>query len=477
MAEKYFQQSYWSGGLSESELLGPKGSFSKSFGVDIHETPGAIKAAYAPTKESAGTVTDLCTFAIDASDGNSYWFSDKGTIYKRTSGGAWGTVYKEVLITAIKGAAEFEGNLYWVAGGTIRKKIFPGAGDWTDVTLNWGTISSTTYHPILDVGLYLLIGGNTTIDSIDSSTGTLTKGGITSVTLAELPSTYAITSLIKYGIDILVGTSVSGAGLNTKLLRWDLASPTWTQDIDVPEDKINSILLTNNRVFLQAGSLGKIYEYNGTDVIPFRTLASGQTAKTYSPQSVANYKGVGYFGITDTNAATLPGLYALGRKNTSYPVSLCHQFVPSPEAVNDLRVGAMLSGYDTSDNEFLLFAWQHSTGTFGVDKLGTSRYNGAYVETQAIDGNPQKQKTFGNYVVSYKALPANTNISCEYYKNFASGTSGVISLTNKSDYNNMVSNAKIEAGAMKFKLILGTDGSDTPEISSFYCDFNEKSVL
>mgnify|MGYP001609874540 CR=1 FL=1 len=505
MAEKYFQQNNWLYGLSESETSGGLGYFSKSFGVDIHTIPGVLRAAVAPQKESGAIVTDFCKFAVDASRGTtttvqqSFWFGDNGQIYRRliTTSGlvSWGTTYFHSPTVNINGAWEFNSYIYWTSAGSIHRISLDDAlrGEWGSgsVTLGWGTLNNTDYHSSVIIGTYCLISNGTTIASI-GDTGTITASGIPNVALAHLPANYEITSLHKYGIDVLVGTKIKGGISGAKLLRWDIASPAFTQDIDVPESIVNCFLTTNNRTYLQAGNKGKIYEYNGVSVSPFKKIpmlnddAVSEENTLVFPQSSTNYYGIGYWGVSNQTGSSLfaiPGIYALGKRNEKYPISLSHQFVPSVvnESNTDVRIGAVISGrHHNTQIPYLVFSWKDATvPSYGIDAIhnNVNKFSGAYIETQAISGNSQTQKTFGNHVVSYKALPASTNISCEYYKNFSSGTSGVISLTNKSDYNNMVSNQKIEAGAMKYRLSLITSASSTPEISAFYTDWNEKSVL
>ena len=247
---------------------------------------------------------------------------------------------------------------------------------------------------------------------------------------------------------------------------------------------VNCFLTTNNRTFIQAGKKGRIYEYNGVSVSPDKTIPNNENqvtgyAVTY-PQSSTNFEGVGYWGVSNMGDPSTDSLYAFGRRNDKYPISLSHQYVPS-NTDRDTRVGAIISGLWANLNiPYLVFAWRDNTiPSYGIDSIynTTARFSGAYIETQAIGGNRQNQKTFGNHVISYRTLPANTNITASYYKNFAATSSGSINLTQKSDYNNLISNEKIEAGVMKYKVILTTSGADTPEISDLYFDWNEKSVF
>jgi hypothetical protein len=491
MAEKFYKQNYWSEGLSENELIGGNGYFSKSFGVDIHETPGVIKSSFYPVKDTGALVIDqLCKFAVGASSGTSYWFGNNGTIFKRmldvVGNVSWGTVWQSTG-SVINGAGEYNGYIYWTILGNVNR--IPVNGNWiSDTQINWGSINSfPTYHPMVDMGTHLLIGNGTTISSVND-TGTLTVGGLPNLTINYLPSNYSINALCRYGIDILVGTKISGGINEAKLLRWDLASPTWIQDINVPETNINCFLVNNNGTFFQAGNKGKIYEYDGASIhsfkrIPRNDLIQGPEDTLTYPQSSANYNGIGYFGVSNTGVQSmpLPGLYSFGRKNEKYPVSLSHQYPISDRTITQMHIGSIISGVNSINQPYIIFSWKNnSTGSCGIDSVynNLSRLNGAYIETQSITGNTFSQKTFGNHIISYKAKPANTSIDLEYYSNYSSGTTGAINLNDKSSYNNLVSNDKIESGALKYKIILkSVDGVNTPEVYSIYSDFNEKDVF
>lgn len=490
--EKFFNQTNFSGGLSESDLIGSPGSFSNSFGIDIHTLPGVIQASWEPqNKDENHIIEELCLFAVDTSTGTSFWFGNSGTIYNvKVSGGvmSFGTVYQG---GAVKGAGEFRNFVYWTTGQNVHRiKV---NGNWTTDVVAYGSINSATYNPMVNMRSHLLIGSGTTLASVDD-TGTITASGIPNVTLAAIPENYQITCLQKYGIDVLVGTKLTGGATGSKLYRWDLASPTWIQDIDVPETSVNCFLLTPNNTYFQAGQKGNLYSYNGISIAPYKKIPivvpdnDSGNVMAY-PQSSANFGSIGYFGITNqTVQAGAAGLYALGRKNNSYPISLSHQF-PSSYSISTgsttkLHIGAVISGIDattTPPSPFLLFNWRNNntaSATYGMDAIfnPSIKCNPAWFETQAIGASSPNQKTFQNYNINYRAKPTNTSIALSYFKNFSSG-SIVMNLTDKTDYNKLVSNQKIDAGAMKFRITLTSNADKTAEISEFYTDFDERSIL
>ena len=47
-----------SSGLAKSKWRGPRGSYAKAVGIDIHSEPGVIKAQFKLAKDSGNTVVD-----------------------------------------------------------------------------------------------------------------------------------------------------------------------------------------------------------------------------------------------------------------------------------------------------------------------------------------------------------------------------------------------------------------------------------
>lgn len=67
-------------------------------------------------------------------------------------------------------------------------------------------------------GIYLYIGNDRTIASV-SDAGTFTADGTPDVTFASLPSQYEIKTMCKFGIDVLIGTSVDSNFTLASLFR------------------------------------------------------------------------------------------------------------------------------------------------------------------------------------------------------------------------------------------------------------------
>ena len=477
---EFYSQDNWDGGLSDSIIRGMKGSVAEAVGIDIRTTPGIITVSQALVKESGTTpavVVDFCKFALIATDGNAYFFGDTGHIYKRTSVGVWTDVYTDTN-GAILGCGEFNGYIYWATATKLGRQSVADAASETPWTPNnaWQTLTTAEYHPMTVMGLYLLIGNDTKIATVDDA-DIFTANGTPDVTLTDLPPQYTITAITNFGIDILVGTKVTDTFSSALVLRWDMASPAYVSSDDIPEIGVNCFIPTDNFMFVQAGTQGRIYYYDGSMLFKKRKLNGDYANKTMTmyPGSYCSFRGVPCFGISNLSGdPVLEGIYTISQYDTDYPISIMLEYVPSTGHLSKMEIGAMIS---VGSN--LLVAWRDKTsGTVvGVDNISWSaKYASAYFKTLAIGGDRRKKKTFQEYAISYKSKPTNTDISLSYYPNYATSDTA-ISLENQSDYNKLFAQNKFEAGEAQFKVVFTISGNNAPEVEEFYVQFNSQEVL
>jgi len=480
MAQYNYKQSNFSGGLADSELSGIKGSVADAVGISIHELPGVVRASQALIKESGTTpavVVDFCKWAFNCSNGNSYWFGDTGHIYKRTSGGTWSDVYTDAG-GAILGATEFNGYIYWATATKLHEMI--KTGNWTtdiDSVSTWPkTLDTASYHPMTVQGLYLFIGNDRKIASVDD-VGTFTANGTPDVTFEGLPFTYTIKTIANFGIDILLGTQITVSFASARIFRWDTTSPYWNTDDDIPEDGINAIWPYENYALVQAGTNGSIYYFDGSTLQRIKRIKGDYANKTMTvhPGSVCNFRGVPLFGVSNLSSNPCnQGIYSFGRYSKDYPMALMNEYVSSTGHLTAMEYGALLSIGST-----LLSAFKDSTTTavYGVDAISWStKYASAYLTTLAIGGNRDKQKTFSNYVLAYRSKPTNTDLTLSYDPNF-SGSFTSITLKDQSDYYKMRSQQNVEAGSIQLKVAFTISGNYSPELELVYVDFSEKETL
>ena len=466
----YIKIDNYSGGLSDSDKIGVRGSFADGVGLDIHSEPGLLKVNQALKKESGTTVTDFCKFAIPCSDGNSYWFGDAGKIYKRTSAGVWSNVYTDTD-GEIKGAMEFNDYIYW-ATDTSLKKIAVG-GDWSSDVTTVGTLDSATYHPMTVQGLYLLIGNATKIATVDD-VGTFTAQGTPDVTLAELPSNYQIRTLINFGIDVLIGTTTSDKYTSARIFRWDVSSPAYISDDDIPENGLNCFIPVDNYVFTQAGKSGAIYQYTGKDLVLRKRIKGdyGQGTMEVLPQSYTSFNGLPLFGVSNVSGNPIKqGVYSLGRHDSNYPLALNLEYVISTGDTSSIEIGALLV---IGTN--LLVAWKSGTA-YGVDVIDyTTKYASAYYKTLIFDGGQrQLSKDFKNFAFNYQSKPTGTDITAKYYLNGGS----VQSLTTEDDATTMKkwTQTTLTGGFIQLEVHFTTSSNNAPELDEIYFDMETRGNL
>lgn len=470
-----FRQKNFTGGLADSSNTGIANSFSDAVGVNLHSKPGLIYANQIMAKNSGSTVTDLCNFVVLSSGGSTFWFGDTGKIYKRTSAGVWSNVYTDSN-GAILGAYEFDSYIYWATATSLGRQttsLAESEASWTSQTASWQTLTSSTWHPMLVHGLYLYVGNNRTLASVDDA-GTFTAAGTADVTLSTLEHNLKIKCLNKFGIDILVGTQTIDGDNKAKIKRWDTLSPAYVSEDEIAETMINTIINTiDNYTFVQAGGTGNIYYYNGEKLDLYKTIPGDYANKLMlvNPASQCTFQGLSLFGVSNSSSNPLnQGAYSLGRHDKNFPYVLNLEYPISTGTLTTITVGALL-GYGNN----LFMAWKDGS-TFGVDAISWSaKYGSAYITTLAISGAREKRKNWKRYAASYKALPASTAIVLSYLKNYGSATA----LTSKTDttWQKEYAELQVDAGAMQLKCAFTISSNSTPEVEELMMDAEQLNTF
>ena len=475
MAIKSFSQNFWSGGLSDSIYYGVKGSIAEGVGIDIHSEPGVINVSQALKKDSGATVDTLPLFAVNASSGASYWFGDSAAIKKRLANGTWSSIATGLAAAgAVLGACEWMGYIYWATAVKLHKiKV----SDDT-VTLNIQILDTASWHPMVRQGLYLVIGNATKFATIDD-TGTFTASGTPDIVNMEaLPSYLQISCLEKFQTDVIAGT-IADDTHSASLYRWDTVSPQWVDTKNIPENGVNALVPVDTYLVIQAGNQGQFYYYDGTVIEKYRKISGtyGSSVMQTYPGSVCVFKGIALVGISNSSGnPCLEGVYSIGQHDNTYPLATMLEYVPSPNITSGLQVGAMLS----VGNATLLVAWKKEAagGTYGVDVIDYSnKYSSAYFKTLAITGDEETNKTFQEYVITYKTLPTSTSLALTYDVNFAGTFVGTITLNSESSYNKYQSRTSFEANVAQFKVAFTVSANTAPSVRKFYCEFNERPQL
>ena len=446
--------------------------------MNIHESPGLLKVNQKLTEESGSVVVDFIKVKVQASDGNTYLFGDAGNIYSRSaSSGVWNLQYTRSAADAILGADEFDGYIYWATANHLHRKPFPGQGDWSDVEGDWADFGNgdPKYHPMKVNGLYLFIGDNRGIASVDDY-GTFTANGTPSVAFNSLPHGYRIRCLHNYDIDLLIGTSRSALDMNTaRVFRWDTVSVSYESSDEIVEDGVRAFIPLDNSVLAQCGGSGNFYFYDGKYLRepPVKKLRGIYTPTDHieiNPEAVSNLKGMALFGVSrSAGEACLLGVYSLGRHSKNYPLALNLEYVISPDKTSNIEIGIIHAiGRD------LLVSWKDGA-TYGVDKLDyTAKYASAYLITRTLGQNRLIPKTFSKYVVSYLEAPGDSSLSMKYIKN--KGTALALTTRSATDEQHIYANKQLDVGALQLKIEFETSGNSAMAVEEIAVVYKRKGV-
>jgi hypothetical protein len=485
-----FRKTKWYGGLSDSLYIPTENTFEKCYNIDIFSNPGVAQIAPLMKKDSgdsgATQVTELCNFGFLASDGNTYWFSTAGNVYMRTALGVWSKVYAGAA-SAILGACEYNGFIYWATATNLNRKPFPGLANWTDTVVGWKTLTTSTWHPMCVQSIYLVIGNATTLATVDDI-GTFTASGTADVTLDDLKEQNNISCLIPYGEDVLAGTQYILDTTPTPdvpqtgyLCRWDLVSAAFTSITEVPDNGVYALGVFDNVAVAFCGLSGAIYSFDGTNVQKIKRVPTiynaTPTPSIYyyvNPGSVTTFKGKLLFaGVPSSGFES--AVYELGRVGYGYPLALSQTYAPNNLLTHTF--GAVVS----IGNTFLVSTKISPTNDYGVWVMSTTK-----VATQGglyfvVQGDIERNKTFLEYSVGYTGdTTFSGSIEAYAYPNLYGAVQNLAGSSQVEGYKYYYQK-KIVGRTMMFNLLLvfgaDIDVGTTLSIDSFYCKWEEEERL
>jgi hypothetical protein len=504
------------GGISDSKYEGEQYSVASLVGVDIHDTPGVLKANFRLKLESGTTVDEFCKSAIVSSNGNVYFFSsESGKIWARNSSAVYSLKYTTVPTSGeakTLGAAEFDGYLYWatedhlyrvpvnsadwgalqdawvtatsysvddvvvhnsvnyvcITGHTSGATTEPGGGvDWEDnwelstdeYVIEWADfdITDSEFHPMKTFSGNLWIGDNYYIANVSNNI-------FTSKAL-DLPSDQRIRALDKLDLQLAIGTYVDNYVHKSGIYRWDGWSPSWNMDDDVEEQGLNAFIPVDNYFFVQAGTDGHIYSYDNNMLYLTKRIPgdfSGDLTSTIHPNAVAFFKGRSLFGVSNgagsTSSGAPTGIYSLATVNPRlYNRVMALEYKTSTNS-GTTEIGALA----VRDN-LLFVTWQSGSAT-GVDVLDyTTRFTPAYLESRVIYLTREEASIYTKFVIGYAEMPTGCSVKAYYKQNYASSWTE-ITLSQDTIRNMYYSDIRIESNILEFKVELISNEDDTPVI-------------
>jgi len=462
-------------GLSDSKFSGVAGSVAKMVGLDIHQTPGITKVHQTLKKDSGATVTALCRVNLAVSSGESFWFSyTDGKIWRRSSAGAWLLVHTTTAGAGAHGclgAMEFDGFIYWATQSRLHRistTAIATAQNWTDnAAEDWATFTNTDseFHPMVVQSLKLLIGDANYIAKVDGAAG---AHAFTANAL-DLKAPYRIKTMAQFDIDIVIGTFVNDNVNKTEVIRWDTVSDSWTSSDPIEENGINCFIRDDNHLYAQAGKHGRIYFYNGEQLIPAGRIPGDwsptKTAEVY-PQAAATLLTIPVFGLSNTAGnPALQGVYSLGSYSKDYPKVMDLSYPISSRVFSSAQMGSVL----VVDADLLVSYYDGSS--YGVDVLDWSaKYPSAYLETMMLTPSEERGffKTLTKFFANYSSKPASTDISFKYKKKHEASFSSAMTTIDDAELMQIRTKEGTvpKVAALQLRLDFTTSGNDAMEIES-----------
>lgn len=327
-------------------------------------------------------------------------------------------------------------------------------------------VSDAATHTPLTTGLTELLDGTNFVgrDSV-SYIGTSTRQTLLETDF-NIRTPERIQTLIDFDTDVLIGTKRANKG---RVLRWDTASESWSAEDTVEENGVNAFIRDDNYVYAQAGDFGRLYFYNGEQLLPYQRIPGDWSPTSYGivhQSAVAFFMGVPVFGFSSTTGdPTLQGVYSFGSYSKDYPKVLDLSFPVSSGALSGLEVGAVLvKGAD------LMVAWKDANGA-GVDKLDYSaKYGSAYIETMMLSGPKDRGllKTVLNACAYYASLPAGTGVTFGYRKAYETDYASLTPVTDAKLCAVKVKEATIpEVANLQLRFGFTVNANDAPEVEDF----------
>ena len=408
----------WTGGLADSKYVGSENSVAAIKNLAIHDELGAIRLNKAFVRQNAALFrTAPFPAIVYDNEGQTWFFDEDGQVVRRDSSGDY---YDMDVIAGAGGdgvsdAREFEDNLYYAREQMIGKAAVAAAGGgWAGRTDDWNAPTGTgDYERCMEIqNDILFISAGNVIDQVEGAT--FTKAVLT------FPTGWKITSMGKYGTDLLIGMEKKGAGSTniSRIVRWNTwsANNSFTSDDIIPESGVHSFLDMDNLSVAAIGTQGNLYYYDGFvwkrfKRIPSKAGWSPDRQATVKLNASTNLQGRLLFGlsggVTGSNQPSPLGIYSLASYAEGAPLVLSSPFTISPDVREELEINAM----EVLGDGTLVTTWTNLYGTnvYGIDEQGSNMFAEGYFDTRLIVGEDRRKTKRYRATVNYREIPSGTS--------------------------------------------------------------------
>lgn len=477
----------WQQGIAPS----PEQGFGMMKNVDIYTNPGSVRLTNLQTKKSASLVGNIIIgFRRDPLNnaGQNIWAYDKSAIvYKSADGGTtWSIVTGNSSGTGT-GIGLWKDYLF-VATTTKLDVYGPlsGAPVWSTA---WQTLTSDTFHTMLEsVDDKLYICNNKYVAQLKELTTFLPGTGSTYTWTAAaitLAAKYHAKCLADLGSFLMVGTWV---GLNIYEFKiadvFPYARTDLTLGIPLKLNKngINAMLSVNNRLYIQAGISGEIFESDSVTFVKIGRMPnyvmnfdSGVWVQTY-PEAIMWHRDKLYFGVsTGGGNPGNCGVYSL-IPGADQNVMIMENTISTGD---DGTTGATSIGALLSTNVDVYISSFQGVSSFGIDMIDNSQRvdtYGGYIDSPLYQvGEALNKKTLtSGEIYLRKPLVTGQGVRIQYRKDLTSAFTTVATL-DYSTYQGSANLQNIEFPSsvitnsvfIQFRILLqrGSDNTNsTPEL-------------
>jgi len=460
------------GGLASSKFLGSEFTFSKGVGIDFRSEPGIIKAQQALKKESGAVVVDLITADVHTSAGHSYFFGDKGNIYKRTSGGTWSKLSTLSGGEKILGSAEHsDGYVYFTYTNKVGRIKVSDDG----LTVAWNTLTNTntSYGPVIyhEKQDQIYIGNQEIVAQVDASS-TFTAEAL------NINGKYVIRGIGFYDLDVMIGAT-DGSN-HSRFFQWDGIKSSWQYSYFFGGD-IKWLQNNGEKIYFLSGDNGKIFTFPNDLENPFIKIPgdySGTAKLTSSPNAVCIHNNLLNFGIEDSSTGTPApnGVYTYGTNDVQgFPPALNCEYAISSNDTTQINIGSV-----SSNGSDLFVGWYDGTN-YGVDVIDTvNKYSSAFIEFRLVNAERETEKIFERFPCAFKKMLTDCGITMKQKVDHASTFSTIATVNtagNTDDQQQFNGDSVVDGYIIQIRLDLTTSGNNTPEIEETSIVYTPKDFV
>lgn len=442
-----------SGSASQSPSGSASASVSASQSPSGSASPSHSASASPSISPGANVFEDLILFFVEASDGNTYGFGDKGFIYRRYSDGFWTNVYKEPD-GGIRGAIEKPSSdgttsLQWATATRIMKKPLPGDSNWGDTEVIAANLTGYEWHTMKQVGGANMVANGPYLAMVGYD------DSWTNEALDLIPGNIAKTLLERNGRAV-IGT----------VKEWDNSKGVNAMiDTEVP--------------LCQIGTNGELFYADFTNSMPIKRFPGGgkvnpggvgnvvdevnifdweQTALSWiDKQTMGNMSMWGVFNA-DTGRN---GIYYYGRENKEQPFTMNLEYLMEVD-----EIGAVTNVEGTT------IASYRSSGEFGVRAVDPDNKAQGIWEGLEFRSPPKKAEiptVFKHVEIFMEPLPGGASIQFYFKKNKTGSWVQALTVDGAASYTigggkKAVFKIGAEMDVYEPRIILNPTGNSSPEV-------------